>query len=136
AYDTVADPEDTDNDIDAFARFMRASKAPPRDAAVAATADAQTGQQLFGSVGCSICHVSSITTAPAGTVINQGAFTVPAALGNKIIHPYSDFLLHNVGTGDGIVRNGGQATVNQLSTVPLGGLRNKSRLRHDGATST
>ena len=48
--------------------------------------------------------------APAGTVINGGTFTVPAALGNKIIHPFSDFLLHNVGTGDGIVQNGGQAT--------------------------
>src|SRR5207253_2234295 len=50
AFDTVADPEDTDNDIDAFARFMRASKAPPRDAAVAATSDAQIGAQLFSQV--------------------------------------------------------------------------------------
>ena len=41
-------------------------------------------------------------TAPPGTQINGGAFTVPAALGNKIIHPYSDFLLHDIGTGDGI----------------------------------
>ena len=30
--------------------------------------------------------------------------TVPAALGNKIIHPYSDFLLHDIGTGDGIAQ--------------------------------
>jgi CxxC motif-containing protein (DUF1111 family) len=132
AYDTVADPEDGDNDIDAFARFMRASKAPPRDAAVAATADSQAGQQLFASVGCSVCHVASITTAPAGTVINQGAFTVPAALGNKIIHPYSDFLLHNVGTGDGIVQNGGQATANKMRTAPLWGVRTRDRLMHDG----
>jgi len=29
---------------------------------------------------------------------------VPESLGNKIIHPYSDFLLHNVGTGDGLCR--------------------------------
>ena len=29
---------------------------------------------------------------------------VPAALGNKIIHPYSDFLLHDIGTGDGIAQ--------------------------------
>src|SRR5438105_14826629 len=109
--DTVADPEDHPDanglaDIDRFATFMRATKAPPIDSALAATSDAQTGSQLFDQIGCSICHVRTITTAPAGTVINQGAFTVPAALGSKNIHPFSDFLLHNVGTGDGIVQNG------------------------------
>ena len=134
--DTVADPEDHNDasglaDIDHFARFMRASQVPPRDTALAATSDAVTGANLFNAIGCNICHVTSITTAPAGTVINGGAFTVPAALGNKIIHPYSDFLLHNVGTGDGIVQNGGQATANKMRTSPLWGLRTKSRLMHD-----
>jgi CxxC motif-containing protein (DUF1111 family) len=134
--DTVADPEDHNDasglaDIDHFARFMRASQVPPRDTTLAATSDAVTGANLFNSIGCNICHVTSITTSPAGTVINGGAFTVPAALGNKIIHPYSDFLLHNVGTGDGIVQNGGQATANKMRTSPLWGLRTKSRLMHD-----
>jgi hypothetical protein len=50
------------------------------------------------------CHTRTFTTAPAGTSINGGAFTVPAALGDKIIHPFSDFALHDVGTGDGIVQ--------------------------------
>jgi CxxC motif-containing protein (DUF1111 family) len=134
--DTVADPEDPFGadgleDIDHFARFMRASQAPPRDTTLAATSDAVTGGNLFNAIGCNICHVASITTAPAGTVINGGAFTVPAALGSKIIHPYSDFLLHNVGTGDGIVQNGGQATANTMRTSPLWGLRTKDRLMHD-----
>jgi CxxC motif-containing protein (DUF1111 family) len=139
--DTVADPEDPTGadgleDIDHFARFMRATKAIPRDAAQAATSDAQVGAQLFNAIGCNICHVTSITTAPAGTVINGGAFTVPAALGNKTFHPFGDFLLHDVGTGDGIVQNGGQATANKLRTSPLWGLRFKSRLMHDGLTFT
>jgi CxxC motif-containing protein (DUF1111 family) len=134
--DTVADPEDPFGadgleDIDHFARFMRATQAPPVDATLAATADAQEGAELFNAIGCNICHVTSITTAPAGTVINGGAFTVPAALGNKIIHPYSDFLLHNVGTGDGIVQNGGQATANKMRTMPLWGGRTRDRLMHD-----
>lgn len=135
--DTVADPEDkTDpanglQDIDKFASFMRSTKVPPRDAALAATADAQAGALLFRALGCEICHVSSITTAPAGTVINGGAFKVPAALGSKVIHAYSDFLLHNVGTGDGIVQNGPQDTANKLRTPPLWGLRTRSRLMHD-----
>jgi CxxC motif-containing protein (DUF1111 family) len=128
--------EDPDNDIDAFAAFMRGTKVPPRDTALAATADAQTGASLFNQIGCNICHVTSITTAPAGTVINGGAFTVPAQLGNKIIHPYSDFLLHDVGTGDGIVQNGGQISANQMRTAPLWGMRTRDRLMHDGESLT
>jgi CxxC motif-containing protein (DUF1111 family) len=142
-FDEVADPEDPavagapfGADVTAFARFMRATKAPPRDAALAATADAITGSNIFNAIGCAICHVRNITTVPPGTVINNGAFTVPAALGNKTIHPFSDFLLHNVGTGDGIVQNGGQGTRNQMRTPPLWGMRSRARLMHDGETLT
>jgi CxxC motif-containing protein (DUF1111 family) len=136
AFDAVPDPEDTDNDIDQFAQFMRATKAPPRDATLAGTSDAIAGANLFSSIGCSVCHTPSITTAAPGTVINGGAFTVPAALGNKVIHPYSDFLLHDIGTGDGVVQNGGQATAKTLRTVPLWGVRTHDRHMHDGATLT
>ncbi len=135
-FDLVPGIEDVDNDIDVFAKFMRASKVPPPDAALAATADAVAGSQLFDAVGCNICHTRSITTAPTGTVINGGQFTVPAALGNKVIHPFSDFLLHDVGTGDGIVQNGGQSTANKLRTPPLWGSRTHDRHMHDGATLT
>jgi len=138
AFDTVPDPEDTGGafgtDIDAFVLFMRSTKAPPRDTVAAATASAQNGSALFDSIGCGICHVRNINTAPAGSVINGGKFTVPAALGDKTIHPFSDFLLHDVGTGDGIVQNGGQSTRNKVRTPPLWGLRVRPRLMHDGAT--
>src|SRR6202044_206327 len=87
-------------DIDHFAQFIRGTMVPPRDTVLAASSAAIRGQALFTQVGCSVCHVQSITTAPAGTVVNGGMFVVPVALGNKIIHPYSDFLLHDVGTGD------------------------------------
>lgn len=131
-YDTVADPEDNGEGPEKFANFMRSSKAPPRDTTLAATPDAQAGAQIFNQIGCAICHVPTIITAPPGTVINGGTFTVPPALGNKIIHPYSDFLLHNVGTGDGIVQNGGPTTRNKLRTPPLWGVRTRPRLLHDG----
>jgi CxxC motif-containing protein (DUF1111 family) len=134
SIDTVPDPEDDGEDIEIFARFMRATKAPPRDTALAATADAVAGSNLFNLIGCNICHVTQINTVAPGTVINGGDFTVPAALGNKRIRPFSDFLLHNVGTGDGIVQNGGQGTRNQLRTPPLWGVRSRNRLGHDGET--
>src|SRR5581483_4486328 len=69
AFDKIAEPEDTDNDIDEFANFMRSTKAPPRDAALAATADAIAGAKLFNQIGCNICHVPSITTSSPGTSI-------------------------------------------------------------------
>lgn len=135
--------EDPDNDIDAFAQFMRATKAPSRDAALAATASAQAGASLFHSVGCDICHIATLTTAPAGTLINGGAFTVPAALGNKTFHPFSDFLLHDVGTGDGIAQvnnpNTGQldqTMKNKMRTAPLWGVRTRNELMHDGENYT
>jgi CxxC motif-containing protein (DUF1111 family) len=132
----TADPEDVpDNigmaDIDHFAQFIRGTKVPPRDAVLAATAPAAAGERLFDTTGCGSCHVSSLVTAPAGTIINGGTFTVPAALGNKIIHPYSDFLLHDVATGDGIVQVGPQDTANKLRTAALWGLRMRPRFMHD-----
>src|SRR5206468_696553 len=63
AYDKVPDPEDHDNDIDAFARFMRATKAPARDEMIAMSPEARAGGQIFNQIGCAICHVPSIITA-------------------------------------------------------------------------
>jgi len=153
--DTVPDPEDTPGadglaDIDRFARFMRATKAPPRDAQLADTASAKKGSVLFNKVGCAACHVRTLETAPAGTPINGGTFTVPDALGGKQFHPFSDFLLHDVGTGDGIVipveEHFGRAyremqstfniTANRMRTPPLWGVRTRSRLMHDGQSLT
>jgi len=143
AYDEVPDPEDPataeepfGEDVEAFAVFMRASKVPPRDTALAATYDAQVGEQLFHQIGCDYCHIDTIVTAPAGTLINGGAMTVPAALGDKVIHPYSDFLLHDVGTGDFIIQNGGAITFSMVRTPPLWGLRTRARMMHDGETFT
>jgi CxxC motif-containing protein (DUF1111 family) len=118
-------------DIDHFAQFIRGTMVPPRDLTLAATPAAIKGQQLFRRLGCSTCHVETIITAPAGTVIDGGQFTVPEALGDKIIHPFGDYLLHDIGTGDGIVQVGPQDTANKLRTAPLWGLRDKARFMHD-----
>ena len=140
--DTVADPEDTGGeeghgeDVEAFIRFMRSSKAPPRNSAMVLNDATDPGSLLFDSLQCSVCHVRSITTAPAGSVINGGTFIVPAALGDKIIHPFSDFLLHDIGTGDGIVETNGELTKNKVRTAPLWGLRTRDKFMHDGGSSS
>jgi CxxC motif-containing protein (DUF1111 family) len=158
---TASEPNDTPeadglDDVDHFARFIRASKAPAPDAKLAGTPGAMRGSELFDKISCSTCHVRSLTTAPAGTVINGGKFTVPDALGSKTFHPYSDFLLHDVGTGDGIVvpfvehygRRMRQVRMTRFSeedfhgarmkirTAPLWGVRMRSRLMHDGNSVT
>src|SRR5208282_5566866 len=85
----TTDPEDIPDalglaDIDHFAQFVRGTQVPPRDAVLGATQDAIVGQTLFTSVGCAVCHVPTLTTEPPGTLINGGAYRVPAALGNKV----------------------------------------------------
>ena len=135
-YDPVPDPEDDGIDVVAFANFMRATKAPPRGPINAAV---RAGDTLFNQVGCSGCHIATIRTAAPGTRINGGALRVRDAVGNKIIHPYSDFLLHDIGTGDGIpVLPGADfaSTANQIRTSPLWALRTRNRLMHDGLSFT
>ena len=135
-YDPVPDPEDDGVDVVAFADFMRSTKAPPRGTI---TADVSAGEALFNKVGCDTCHTPAITTARPGAKINGGELTVPAALGNKIIHPYSDFLLHDIGTGDGIPvlpLPEYASTATQMRTAPLWALRTRNRLMHDGQSLT
>jgi CxxC motif-containing protein (DUF1111 family) len=143
-------------DIDRFARFIRATKAPARDAQLASSAAAQKGFALFEKVGCASCHVATMTTAPVGTKINGGTFTIPPALGSMTFYPYGDFLMHDVGTGDGILqatrehyghqvfremsgylsKQDFESSRNKIRTAPLWGVRLRPRLMHDGTSLT
>jgi CxxC motif-containing protein (DUF1111 family) len=158
---TVSEPNDTPgpdglSDIDHFARFIRATKAPARDTQLAGSPFARQGNGLFIKIGCATCHVETMTSAPAGTKIDGGTFTIPAALGSITFHPYGDFLMHDVGTGDGILqaiqehygkkvfhvmsgylaKQNFESSRNKIRTAPLWGVRLHSRLMHDGASLT
>ena len=103
-FDTVPDPDDEGVDVELFALFMRSTKAPPHDPVLAARPDAIDGSDIFGQLRCNVCHTREMVTARPGTSINGGALKVANALGNKRIFPFGDFLLHDVGTGDGSCR--------------------------------
>jgi CxxC motif-containing protein (DUF1111 family) len=158
---SVSEPNDTPgpdglSDIDHFARFIRATKAPAHDAQLASSALAKEGVAQFIKIGCAACHVETLTTGPAGTKINGGTFTIPAALGTITFHPWGDFLLHDVGTGDGILqatrehygnkvfqmmsgylsKQDFESSRNKIRTAPLWGVRLRPRLMHDGASLT
>jgi CxxC motif-containing protein (DUF1111 family) len=80
------------------------------------------GQGFFNTVGCSVCHSPTLTTAPS----------VDSSLSNQTYHPYSDFALHHMGPGlaDGI--NQGIATTDEFRTAPLWGVGQRFFLLHDG----
>lgn len=104
--------------VDAVAHFMRFLGAPPRGAI---TADVRAGERIFARIGCESCHVSTLQT---------GRNTNPA-LDRVTYHPYSDFLLHDMGSlNDGIEQDGTRA--HEMRTAPLWGMRTINRFLHDG----
>ena len=131
------DIEDEENDIDAFARFMRATKAPPRapHCETCPSPDTQIakGSQLFTEMKCDVCHFRTFVTQPVGTWINGHTFQIPQGLGCRQFHPFGDFLLHDLGTVD-ITQ--GLAPANRVRTPPLWGVRTRDRLMHDGQSLT
>lgn len=134
--------EDAEQDVEVFAEFMRATQAPPQDRdiqkmfATNIAAGAALFESMNGQYSCSVCHVPSITTGNRCQPINGGEFQIPEALARKTIHPFGDFLLHDIGTGDFIVQNGGPITRTTVRTAPLWGVRTRTNLMHDGESLT
>ncbi|MCH8153559.1 MAG: hypothetical protein IH830_14460 [Planctomycetes bacterium] len=124
--DTVPDFEDnfllgngTDKYfIDVVTDFQRFLAAPPQT-----PKSGMTGEALFISIGCADCHLPQFTTADDPSLED--------AIRNKVIHPYSDYLLHDMGAaGDSIVQ--GDAEAQEIRTMPLRGLRVRDPMWHDG----
>ncbi|HKD16436.1 MAG TPA: di-heme oxidoredictase family protein [Thermoanaerobaculia bacterium] len=113
---------DDGTSVQEFADFMTYLAPPPRGPI---NAQVLFGQVVFASIGCAACHRANLTTGPN---------PVPA-LNRVTFHPYSDFLLHDMGSlGDGITQN--LATGKLMRTAPLWGLRRVTAYLHDGRAST
>lgn len=112
----------TDLTVQQLADFMTFLAPPPPGPS---SADAAAGRAIFTAIGCADCHTPTLIT---------GLNLVPA-LSNVSFSPYSDFLLHDMGSlGDGIVQN--QAGGHEMRTAPLWGLRLQPSLLHDGRAHT
>jgi len=122
--DRVKDPEDLVDPrtgkraIDNFEAFMK-FLAPLARGPI--TDEARTGEQVFSALGCSSCHVPMLST---------GASAV-GALHRKPVPLYSDLLLHDIATGDGIAQEAAQP--GEIRTPALWGLRFRRPLLHDGS---
>ena len=121
--DTVPDPEDhLDSEdfyfFDRVTHFLRFLAPPPQT-----PRSGMTGEGVFETTGCSQCHTPQFITADDRDL--------EAALRNKVIRPYSDFLLHDIGEhADFIVQ--GDAGERELKTPPLWGLNKRDPVWHDG----
>jgi CxxC motif-containing protein (DUF1111 family) len=119
---TIGTVSEMSSDIVNFAAFARLS-APPIPAA--STQSTLNGAAQFNTIGCNLCHSPTLTT---GTSIYTG-------MSNVAYNPYSDFALHDMGSGlaDGIHQGG--AGPNQFRTAPLWGLGQRLFFMHDGRTT-
>ncbi len=107
--------------IDNFENFMKFLAPLDRGAA---GDDAVEGERIFAAIGCAACHVPAMTTGPSANPLFD----------RKPVNLYSDLLLHDVGTGDGIEQ--ADAKGNEMRTPPLWGLRFRRPLLHDGSAAT
>lgn len=112
-----ADPITRRRGIDNFANFMQLLAPPGREPG---PPNNRRGEDLFMAAGCASCHLPSLMTGPSQI----------AALDRKPVNAFSDFLLHDIGTGDGIDQ--AAARGNEFRTAPLWGLRFRRMLLHDG----
>ena len=125
--DLLKDPEDAVDPrtgrraIDNFEAFMKFLAPLPRGPI---TDEVRAGEQVFTAIGCASCHVPALTTGA-----NRSA-----ALNRKTLALFSDLLLHDVGTGDGIEQDAAQQ--NEIRTPALWGLRLRRPLMHDGSAPT
>jgi CxxC motif-containing protein (DUF1111 family) len=117
----IADPRTRRRGIDNFASFMRFLAPVAREGVNDAT---RAGEQIFGAIGCAACHVPALTTGPSANPLFD----------RKAVALFSDLLLHDVGTGDGIVQ--ASAAANEIRTPALWGLRLRRPLLHDGSAAT
>jgi CxxC motif-containing protein (DUF1111 family) len=104
-------------------------------------ATVQKGEQMFYKAKCHLCHTTTLHTRPRGATLLNG--TELPWLGNQTIHPYSDFLLHDMGSeimGVGLNDNyvSGLARGNEWRTTPLWGIGLQEKVNghtyflHDG----
>ena len=119
----LTNPQRVIDNVSAFANFMRFLAAPVQVASYGSVTHQQIvdGETAFGKAGCNICHIRSMTTGSH----------VTAALANKTVNLFSDLLLHNIGTGDGISQ--GRASGDQFRTAPLWGGGQRLFFLHDGS---
>lgn len=87
------------------------------------------GGTVFNRIGCAGCHLLKDYVTPSNPPNG-----VP---GNFVFRPRTDFLIHDIGTGD-LIGNDGDSTARTrlMRTAPLWGLHHRTRFLHDGRATS
>ena len=117
----IPDPLTRRRGIDNFASFMRLLAPVERAAGDEGTRE---GERVFAAIGCASCHVPALATAESRN----------ALFDRRPVGLFSDLLLHDVATGDGIRQ--ASAEPDEIRTPALWGLRHRRPLLHDGSAAT
>jgi CxxC motif-containing protein (DUF1111 family) len=132
-------PDDEGSEIALAIYHFQALLAPPPR--LPATQDVEAGERAFFKVGCQNCHVPDAHTGPRyEMLVSDGSTVRVPPLEDVTFHPYTDFLLHDMGTaladdeGKTVGRVQGRARGNMWRTTPLWGARFKVTYLHDGRT--
>jgi CxxC motif-containing protein (DUF1111 family) len=101
------------------------SSAAQPSASATSGASVTRGSQVFKNIGCGMCHTMTFTTAKS-QLTGQS---------NVTIQPFSDFAVHDMGSGlaDGVTQ--GTANGNEFRTAPLWGVGQRTFFLHDGRTA-
>jgi CxxC motif-containing protein (DUF1111 family) len=106
----IVESEVDDNTVLNIVFYLKTLKAPiqrtPGDP------DVVDGKRVFSDIGCAKCHVTQITTG----------FSPIPALSYKVISPYTDLLLHDMGAELDDNYTEGSALTYEWRTPPLWGL--------------
>jgi CxxC motif-containing protein (DUF1111 family) len=127
AAPTGGDPEVDQEKIDAVTFYARYLAVPARRDADDSTV--RHGEALFAAIGCASCHFTTLVT---------GDLDDAPALSAQRIHPYTDLLLHDMGTDLADDRPDYEADGREWRTPPLWGLgliatvNRHTLLLHDG----
>lgn len=125
--DRIPDPEDVPDPrtglsaVDNFEAFMRFLAPVAREPV---TEVVREGERVFAAIGCATCHVPTLRTGPSANPLFD----------RRAVPLFSDLLLHDIGTGDGIAQEAAQA--NEIRTPALWGLRFRRILLHDGSATS
>ena len=125
--DPIPDPEDLPDPrtglsaLDNFEAFMKFLAPVPREPI---TEQVREGERQFAAIGCTSCHVPALHTSPASNPLFD----------RKVVPLFSDLLLHDIDTGDGIQQEA--AMSQEIRTPALWGLRFRRPLLHDGSATT
>jgi CxxC motif-containing protein (DUF1111 family) len=125
--DRIPDPEDVRDPrtglsaLDNFEAFMKFLAPIPRESV---TDQVREGERQFAAIGCTSCHVPVMQTGPSSNPLFD----------RKPVPLFSDLLLHDIGTGDGILQEPGLPE--EIRTPALWGLRFRRPMLHDGSATT